>query len=164
SRNDLRVKWFASVSTPAANSITGFNSADTIRGGGGNDALNGAGGSDTYIWARGDGNDTITETTFNGTADCLLLEGLTPADVTLSRSGNNITVTVRESTLGAGDGGSILLVNSVDPYYEQGVDLVRFGDGTVWTQSTLRQMLVTAAGTSGDDNIVGTAAADIIRA
>lgn len=45
-----------------ADSITMSAADETITGGRGNDALNGAAGSDTYIFYRGDGADTITET------------------------------------------------------------------------------------------------------
>src|SRR5207247_1548221 len=58
---DLRTKWLAQAATAGNDVINGFNADDTIRGGAGNDTLNGGSGQDTYIYAQGDGNDTITE-------------------------------------------------------------------------------------------------------
>ncbi|MFD1196996.1 hypothetical protein ACFQ3K_01455, partial [Brucella gallinifaecis] len=61
SKQDLRVKLLAQASTDGDDTITGFNTDDTIRGGKGNDVLSGGAGNDTYLYARGDGNDTIIE-------------------------------------------------------------------------------------------------------
>ncbi|MBW8300072.1 MAG: hypothetical protein K0M60_10770, partial [Hydrogenophaga sp.] len=53
--------------------LLGTNIGDVIAGGLGNDTLTGAGGNDTYVYARGDGNDTIVETGTNqGSADRLV--------------------------------------------------------------------------------------------
>ena len=161
--SDLRLMWLAATSTSGNDTITGFNTADTIRGGASNDTINGGDGSDTYLWARGDGSDTITESNNNGTADSLVLEGINPGDVSLSRNGDSVTLLVSESASGAGNGGSILLVGVLDSAYEHGVEQIRFADGTVWTQATLRLMVVTAAGTAGNDTIAGTASADWLR-
>jgi hypothetical protein len=87
-RADLRVKLLAQASTSGNDTITGFNVADIIRGGAGNDTINGAGGTDTYLYARGDGNDTITETeSYNelqrmrvGWRPCRLCNGLGAGD------------------------------------------------------------------------------------
>lgn len=46
-----------------ANTLEGGDGNDTLRGGGGNDHLIGGAGSDTYVFARGDGQDRITEGT-----------------------------------------------------------------------------------------------------
>jgi Ca2+-binding RTX toxin-like protein len=160
---DMCARWLTSVSTSGNDTINGFINADTIQAGAGNDTLNGGDGNDTYIWARGHGSDTITETINNGTADQLVLQGINPADVTVTRNVDNITLTIRESSAGAGNGGTIILVNSLDSSYENGVEQIRFADNTVWTQATLRSMVVSAAGTPGNDTITGTTAADVIR-
>jgi len=44
-----------------ADTIDGGAGNDTLSGGGGDDSLTGAGGNDVYIYAPGDGNDTITD-------------------------------------------------------------------------------------------------------
>ena len=75
--------------------------------------------------------------------------------MTLVRSGNDVTVEIAESTPGAGDSGSVLLKNSLDDYYGQGVESIAFADGTVWSRAQIRQRLLQAAGTPGNDTITG---------
>ncbi|MFN4764799.1 calcium-binding protein, partial [Gillisia sp. Q332] len=63
---------------------------------------------------------------------------------------------------GAGDGGSILLVANLDEWYSRGIDQILFDDGTTWTRSDLRAMLLDQAWSDGDDLIYGFDAADTI--
>jgi Ca2+-binding RTX toxin-like protein len=160
----IRQMLLDQAATAGNDTIVGFNSADTLAGRHGDDTLNGGWQNDTYLYARGDGNDTINETTSNGTADTLSFSDLNPADVTLVRNGNDVTVVIAESASGAGDGGSVLLKNSLDDYYEQGVEKVTFADGTVWTKTTIRQMLLDQAATAGNDTITGFNTNDLINA
>ena len=44
-----------------ANKITGSDQNDIIKGGGANDTLTGGKGSDVFVYAKGDGNDVITD-------------------------------------------------------------------------------------------------------
>jgi hypothetical protein len=55
-----------------ATSVSGSDGNDVIASGSGNDILNGGAGNDTYVYTRGDGNDTIIEDVNNGNADRLL--------------------------------------------------------------------------------------------
>jgi hypothetical protein len=144
SPDDLRVKWLAQVSTAGNDVIDGFNTDDTIHGGRGDDALSGGTGDDTYIYARGDGNDVIVEVVDNNPAniDTLRLTGISPADISLVRNGIDVTLVIGESTPGAGDGGSVLLKDELDWWYNRGVEQIVFDDGTVWTQSDLQVMLL----------------------
>ncbi|MGI8399911.1 calcium-binding protein [Agrobacterium deltaense] len=75
----MRVMLLAQASTAASDTIVGFDGHDTINAGAGNDAIdggvghdainggrgndviNGGEGSDSYVYARSDGNDTISE-------------------------------------------------------------------------------------------------------
>ena len=130
--------------------------ADIIAGGQGNDILDGDEGNDTYTYARGDGNDTISEYTNHGSADKVLFGGgITTADVSFLRSGNNLTLVVAESAPGAGDGGSVILYDALDEYYDEGVDSVQFANGTIWTRADLRAMLLAQGSTASDDVITG---------
>ncbi|NEI67934.1 calcium-binding protein, partial [Rhizobium leguminosarum] len=70
----------------------------------GNDAIDGSGGNDTIYYARGDGNDTITELGYWDADDRLVLSGINPADVMLVRNDNDVTLVIAESAAGAGDG------------------------------------------------------------
>jgi len=164
-RNDLRLTLLAQASTAGDDTIVGFNVNDTIRGGAGNDAIDGGAGDDTYIYARGDGNDVIIEGAagYFSTIDTLVLEGISPTDVSLLRSGLNVTLLIAESAPGAGDGGSIFLPQELDSAFSSGVEQIAFGNGTVWTQNDLRLALLAQASTTGNDTIVGFNVNDIIR-
>ena len=160
---DLRSKWLAQASTAGNDVINGFNTNDAIRGGGGNDTLIGGSGNDTYIYARGDGNDVITEASFEGTTDSLVLQNINPTAVSLVRNGNDMKLVVAPSSPGGSDGGSVLLKAELDDYYNQGVERVVFDDGTVWAQADLRTKWLAQASTSGDDVINGFNTNDTIR-
>ncbi|WP_277345435.1 calcium-binding protein, partial [Pelagibius litoralis] len=186
-RADLRLALLAQAPTAGDDVIDGFNTADVITGGAGNDTINagwgndlitggagddvlaGGNNNDTYFYTRGDGNDSITEgdnrysnSSPGGTEDKLVLQDIDPAAVSLLRDGNNVTLVIAESAPGAGDGGSILLVNNLDEYYNQGIDQILFDDGTVWTRADLRVALLAQAPTAGDDVIDGFNTADVI--
>ncbi|WP_165448600.1 calcium-binding protein [Rhizobium leguminosarum] len=181
-RDTMRAALLAQASTSGDDLIIGFNVADVINAGAGNDAINagdgndvitgGTGndtidsgwGNDTIYYARGDGNDAITESGMWDTDDRLVLSGINPADVTLARNGNDVTLVIAESAAGAGDGGSILLSGNLNEYYQSGIEKVVFADGTTWTRDTMRVALLAQASTSGDDVIIGFNVADVINA
>jgi Ca2+-binding RTX toxin-like protein len=165
-QNDLRVMLLAQASTSGNDTITGYNTNDVITGGRGDDTLIGGAGDDTYIYNRGDGNDTIIEGWAGNfsTFDTLILHGINPADVSLVRNGNDCTLVFAESAAGAGDGGSVLLKAELDDYFSQGVEQIKFDDGTVWTQANLRTMLLAQATNSTDASIFGFNVADTIVA
>ncbi|MGR9145680.1 calcium-binding protein (plasmid) [Rhizobium leguminosarum] len=181
-RNYLRTTLLAQVSTAGNDTITGFNVADVINagagndtinadsgkdlitGGRGNDVINGGGDDDSYFYSRGDGTDTITEGANGGSADKLVFTDINPGSVTLVRNGIDVTLVIAESAPGAGDGGSVLLKETLDDYYGRGIDSIVFADGTTWDRNYLRSVLVNYAGTSGNDTITGSNVADVINA
>ncbi|MBZ9757297.1 putative Ig domain-containing protein [Mesorhizobium sp. ESP6-5] len=142
---------------------------DTLVGGHGDDTLRGDAGDDTYLYARGDGNDHILDQgLWSGDVtggDRLVFTNILAADVNLSLSGTDVTVTVSESAPGAGNGGSILLVgslsNSVDSLI--GVDEIVFADGEVWTRSDFVNLVRGGIhGDAGNNTIVGTATGEAL--
>ncbi len=142
--------------TAGNNTITGLNTNDTLTGRGGNDILDGGEGNDTYVYTRGDGNDTISEIAdYRGTADQLAFTNINPGDVTLVRNGIDLTIVIAESAPGAGDAGSVLIKSTLDSYRERGIEKITFADGTSWTISQVRQMVIDQAGTAGDNTITG---------
>ncbi|WP_316233888.1 calcium-binding protein, partial [Bradyrhizobium sp. SZCCHNR2020] len=163
-RSDLRVMLLAKATTDGDDVINGFNSNDIITGGKGDDMLAGGAGDDTYIYNRGDGHDVITEVTAGNysTFDTLQLKGISPASVAFTRNGNDLTLAIGESAQGANDGGSIVLKDELSDWFSQGVEQILFDDGTKWTQSDLRVMLLAQAATDGNDVINGFNTNDII--
>ena len=156
----LRTMVLQHSSTSGNDVITGFNTDDVITGGKGDDTLAGGSGNDTYVYARGDGNDVITEQAVGGTQDQLVLDGINPGDVTLVRDGGDVTLVVAAGN-GAG-AGSIRLVQELDDYFDRGVEQIRFADGIVWTQAILRTMVLQHSSTSGNDVITGFNTDDVI--
>lgn len=61
----------------------------------GNDSIHAGDGSDTYIYAPGDGNDTINDESSSSTStDKLRLTNLNPGDVSFSRSGDDAYIRI----------------------------------------------------------------------
>ncbi|MBB4112774.1 Ca2+-binding RTX toxin-like protein [Rhizobium sp. BK226] len=149
--------------TPGNDTITGSNIADTLAGGKGDDTINGGGGYDTYVYARGDGNDTMFDGDWSGNGDRLLFVDINPGNISLLRQGNSLKILIAETAPGAGDGGSILFQDTVDGFYEKGFETIQFANGTIWTNDQVRQMLVDQATTGGNDTITGTGRGDILR-
>ena len=82
--------------------LTGEGGNDTLRGGTGDDQLFSGDGADTFVFASGDGHDTIADINFSETFDTLrLVDGLTVANVTQD-SGNTLI------TFSSGDSVTIL--------------------------------------------------------
>lgn len=72
--------------------LLGGSGNDVIIGGTGNDDLRGNSGDDLYVYYRGDGQDTITDT--GGTDDIIFGEGITADQVGFKRSGTYVTVVI----------------------------------------------------------------------
>ncbi|EMG30257.1 calcium-binding protein, partial [Campylobacter showae] len=65
---------------------------DILDGGAGNDYLEGGAGNDTYVFGKGDGNDTIYNYSNSGKDEVDTIkfkEGITKEDLTFSREYNN---------------------------------------------------------------------------
>lgn len=156
-QEQMRLRVLADASTDGNDVINGFAGNDILRGGKGDDTLSAGSGDDTYIYARGDGDDTIYESwAGNSTAhDTLKLQGVAPSEVSLVRNGEDVTLVIPDSAPGAGVAGSILLKASLNDVSQQGVDEIVFDDGTVWSQATLRTMLLAQATASADTSIFG---------
>lgn len=72
--------------------INGGDGDDIIHGGKHNDLLNGGDGNDIYIFSRGDGFDTITES--GGVNDLLIMEDIKATDLSFKRTGNSLELQV----------------------------------------------------------------------
>ncbi|MBI2319227.1 MAG: putative Ig domain-containing protein, partial [Betaproteobacteria bacterium] len=68
--------------------LDGSAGEDTLVGGRGNDNLRGGNGSDSYVFARGDGQDTVVDAGDLQSIDTLQLTDVLQSDVTLDRMAN----------------------------------------------------------------------------
>ncbi|MFN8549567.1 MAG: calcium-binding protein, partial [Candidatus Eisenbacteria bacterium] len=133
---------------------------DLLEGGAGIDALNANRGSDTYLFGRGDGQDTITnydywngspETDAATTTDVVLFKpDVLPAEVLARRSSNNLVLSI------TGTSDQVTLLNyfwNDTTAHNYRVDEIRFDGGTVWDAATVRSLVL--AGTANGETLIG---------
>jgi Ca2+-binding RTX toxin-like protein len=102
--------------------ITGGVNNDHIEGDHGNDMLVGGDGSDVYVYASGDGSDTIVENAGQrGDIDQLVFTDINANGMTLYRHGADLGIVLN-------DGSEITIKNE---FARGGVENISFGDGTV---------------------------------
>jgi Ca2+-binding RTX toxin-like protein len=135
--------------------LNGAGGNDTLTGGKGVDSLAGAAGSDIYIYASGDGNDTINDGTVSATdVDTLKLTNLNASDITLSREGNDLKVKINSTNE---------VITVTNHFYsatdKRGIEAIAFADGSSWNLATINTN-APSRGTAGNDNLTGTANAD----
>lgn len=121
--------------------LQGAEGDDTLSGGPGGDHLEGWSGVDTYLFARGDGADSISSTS----EDILQFgAGITPANLEFIANGAGLIVRIIDT----GD----------QVYLSTTVGTMKFADGTVWTAEDINNRLYAVYGTEGADTLTGTAA------
>ena len=147
--------------------LHGEGDDDRLTGGVGNDTLHGSLGSDTYVFNRGDGADTIEDDGSSLGTDRLVIQGYTPAQVSVGRVAGDSDDVVLTFT---GTGDRITIRNTLDGSRSDTIERIEFDDGTVWTQADVRALLLTGAdgddtlrGFSTDDTIAGGAGADTLH-
>jgi len=145
------------VGTPGPDRINAGAGNDTISGCGGNDTITGGLGNNLYLYALGDGNDTLAAYYDANTSrqNVLSLDRqIKPLDIKLTRSGSRLRIDILSS------GGSI----HVDDFFRDGnvrnnynpLQTLRFADGTSWAASTLASMVSNLiSGTSADNTLKG---------
>jgi len=131
---------------------------DILDGGSGNDRLFGGAGNDTYLFRRGSGQDIIIDpdTTESNTDTIWLGSSLTPEEVVLRRSGNNLVLKILDTsdTL------------TVQDYFRNDsplnrIEQIQFMDGTLWTHDDILVEIVKPS--EGDDVIDGGTGDDLIN-
>lgn len=144
---------FNFIGTKFNDQMSGNDGANTITGGQGDDALAGGLGNDTYIFTLGDGKDTIEETLHplgGGNNVIAFAQGILPSGVQVTHSGEDLVL-----SYGAED--SITVKRWFGANF-QGIEQVRFADGTNWSASKINSMVYGAAdedwGLGRDGNIV----------
>jgi Ca2+-binding RTX toxin-like protein len=155
------------VGTEVAQTLSGGEGNDTLEGKGGSDTLSGGNGEDRYVWTRGDCSDSIDDQGLSILeVDRLVLNGVSQGDVTLSRVGTtkNIQVVIGDGGV-AGSGGTIIINNRLLATDDgRGIELIEFGDHSVWTLDDILTKTTSAAtvGTAYADSLVGTGLAEAI--
>ena len=126
----------------------------TLTGGIGDDAMDGGAGNDTYVFGRGSSQDVIIDS--DGSTDIIQFAGdVTPADVTTVRLNNDLYFIINDT-------GDILEINGWFTNDSNKIELIQFGDGTVWDGPSLTPMIVQEQGSNGNDTLTGADDADII--
>ncbi|MCA1894147.1 hypothetical protein HW573_23165 [Agrobacterium genomosp. 3] len=133
--------------------IVGTANDDVFESVNGDNTFSGLAGNDVYNYGRGDGHDTIVEALAEGDSDSLTVTGLAFSDVGFSRQGEDLFITIPESSSGLGDGGSILVKNTLLDD-DAGVENFVFTDWT-YSKADMRSVLLSQVTTAGDDVIEG---------
>lgn len=167
SRADL-ITAASSVITAAQATVNGTASADFIFAPAGNFILNAGGGDDyirvdgtgagRFIFSSADGHDQINDFGFGYSRnDTLELTDANAADITLSRSGDSLIVTV----ISTGATVNVKAQFQEDDGEFHGINTLKFSDNTTWTRLQIRDA---ALGTeSGSSPIAETATASVVE-
>jgi Ca2+-binding RTX toxin-like protein len=148
--------------------LTGNAGHDTLDGGTGNDLLQGGSGNDTYLIARGNGQDTITDVdaTAGNVDQIVYAADIVPSEVRATRSGNNLVLKLTDTT----DQVTVTNYFVNDGVTTSSVEQIHFANGTVWDLNTVKSMVLTPTdgddaitGYATDDNLSGLAGNDVIR-
>ena len=133
--------------------IYGREGNDVLVGGTGNDWLSGDYGNDTYVFNKGDGNDTIRDhemSSTSGKSDRIIFgEGINPDDVRLERVENDLVIRYTEKD-------SVTVKDAY--YYTDGrcfVENIEFADGTKYDSRKINVLAHERYGTTGKDTLYG---------
>ncbi|QNH11395.1 RTX toxins+-binding protein [Xanthomonas sp. SI] len=143
-------------------SVSSESKDNVLAGGTGNDTLTGSYYSDTYLFNKGDGRDTVVETSYtSGTLDKIVFgTGIAASDVRVLREGQDVVLSIGDGT------DAVRLKNWLDSagYESAGasIEQVIFADGTIWTPATIKATGLTTLGTDGNDTLTGWRGNDIL--
>ncbi|WP_132408400.1 calcium-binding protein [Neorhizobium sp. S3-V5DH] len=147
--------------TAQADQLEGTWEGDVLRGKGGNDSLSGMFGSDVYIYRDGDGSDIINDgVNVSSETDVLHFENLTASDVSLTRVGEALVITI------AGSEDTITVRKQFLPNGYWGLERILFSDGTSLGRDEILsvgsgQPEIDFEGTDGADTIYGSGASEL---
>jgi len=129
---------------------------DFLAGGAGTDRLDGGGGTNRYLFARGDGHDTIVDAYEDVVT--IYISDLSLEEIVFRRDGTSLAVTFQSSP------GDRVSLSSFfrDEIALSGIRL-QYGDGQETLISPEQLRLLTLAGTEADDVIHGFSGNDLIE-
>lgn len=133
---------------------------DLLDGGAGNDYMSGNNDSDTYIFGRGDGQDTIDnfDTGLNKVDVVLFKADVLPSDISISRVNTNLVLKIN------GTADSLTVVS----YFDQDVagpyklEEIKFSNGAVWNIDDVKARVL--QGTAQAQTLIAYASNDVINA
>ena len=139
------------------NVIVGNAQSNVIDGGGGNDTLIGGSGGDTYVFGRGSGQDEIrdedhTMGVFGAVDTIQLSEGIAANDVVLTRTSSDLVLGIKGES-------STLTIRGMFDKWTNGVEQLKFADGTIWDFKKLTGIWV-SSGTARNDTWYGNHGSD----
>ncbi len=137
--------------TDGDDQVRGNGGGNVLGGGIGNDRLQGGDGSDTYIFARGDGVDSIHDGGDRDN-DRILITGYEPGEVSL-RIGHYPSNTLVLEFAGTDD--RLIVENTLVDNYPDGIEEIVFASGERWTMDDVRARLAFEQATDGNDVITG---------
>ncbi|MDR3279303.1 MAG: hypothetical protein LBT23_02220, partial [Synergistaceae bacterium] len=114
--------------------LTGFNGQNNILVGGlGDDYITGGTGNDIYVWALGDGSDTVNDhrssKDYYGETGILKITGeVDPTKIELTRDVNNLILIISET-------GERLTVANWYASTDYQLNNIEFADGTTWSRA-----------------------------
>ena len=156
-----------------ADTLAGGYGADVLQGGTGDDILRGQKGGDVYIFARGDGSDTVEDSGDGGTdgpdnADEIrFASGVAAEDVTLARDGLDLILTIAGETDQIRVTDQFRTVLYQDAGYESlsrnRIESFSFSDGTVWTAEEVDARVLAGQATAGADTVTGYDSSEILE-
>ncbi|MHB8149271.1 MAG: VCBS domain-containing protein [Desulfobulbia bacterium] len=132
--------------------LYGGDGNDTLSGGDGHDYLIGGSGGDTYLFNRGDGQDTISDygdTDTGDTVDILRFgEGISASDITFMRGEKDLVLSIN------GSSDQVTLQHWRDRG-DSRIERIEFADGTVWDKADIQAQIadLPVVGTDGNDNM-----------
>lgn len=140
-----------------ADYLSGGAGADRLDGGAGDDSFDGGPGGDSYRFGRGSGQDVLLDyDPAAGVVDTIRMDaGVLPADVTLSRSGDHLVISIN----GTADQLTVHYFFWQEQPDRQ-IERIAFADGTVWDVPTITLKVLT--GTTGPDILTGYSTADTL--
>ncbi len=133
--------------------LMGGEGNDELDGGADNDTLIGGAGADTYLFGIGSGQDTV----YNEDSDAvgtnedtiLLGTGITPEGVTLTRSNDDLIISLNDSE----DRLYVQDYFQADGTSTSGVENIKFTDGPTWDIAFVKSEVLTPR--SGNDSLYG---------
>jgi Ca2+-binding RTX toxin-like protein len=142
--------------------LSGGSGMDTLdgRGDAAADTLQGGGDGDIYLFGRGGGADTIAEGGDAVSTDTIRIDAdVAPSELVARRSGIDLVLQVA----GTGDQLTVVGAYAAGAGAAARIERIEFAaDATLWTETQIRQRVLLAAATAGNDQIDGFDGDDLI--